>query len=88
MDVIWVYEQAIAKYGEEAQRRVAIEELSELIKELCKYDRGYINRGHIAEEIADVSICLEQLLLMFDCEKEVDEWRTFKLNRLLERLSE
>lgn len=88
MDVIKLYEEAIAKYGGESQRRVAIEELSELIKELCKHDRGYINHGAVAEEIADVSICLEQLLLMFDCEQEVDDWRTFKLNRLAKRLSE
>lgn len=88
MDVIELYEKAIDKYGGEAQRRVAIEELSELIKELCKYDRGEANEDAICEEMADVSICLEQLLVMFQCETRVDYWRAFKLNRLKNRLSE
>ena len=33
---------------------VAIEEMSELTKELCKNGRGQENTNHIAEEIADV----------------------------------
>ena len=54
-----VLEAALSAYGSEIQRVVAIEELSELQKELCKSLRGQTDRQHIAEEIADVQIMLE-----------------------------
>ena len=88
MDKIELYRKAIDKYGEEAQRRVAIEELSELIKELCKWDRGQGLRVHVAEEIADVQIMLEQLRLMFDCDNVINDWYDFKLERLERKLTE
>lgn len=48
-------------YGKESQSIVAIEELSELQKELCKMLRGIGNPEHLAEEIADVEIMLCQI---------------------------
>ena len=47
-----VLEAALSAYGSEIQRVVAIEELSELQKELCKSLRGQTDTQHIAEEIA------------------------------------
>lgn len=88
MDIIELYREVAAKYGNDAQRRVAIEEMSELTKELCKFERGSDNLPNIYEEIADVWIMLEQLILMFGCEEEVERWKAYKLVRLRDRLLE
>ena len=79
----------IDQYGEQAQIDVAIEEMSELIKALIK-DRRYGNTktlNSVLEELADVSIMLEQLLLIYDPEGDigVKEWVEIKLERLKER---
>lgn len=49
-----VYLNAMIAYGDRAQMIVALEELSELQKEICKILRGGENISHLAEEIADV----------------------------------
>lgn len=79
-------EEAVKVYGKDAQCKMAIEEMSELIKELCKSFRGADNLDHIAEEIADVSIMLEQLQIIFDCSAKVSSWRFFKVDRLADRI--
>ncbi len=81
-----IYDAAINKYGNHMQQMVAIEEMSELIKELVKYNRGTENEKHIAEEIADVCIMLEQLIMMFDNEPEVRLYIEQKLLRLQSRV--
>lgn len=84
-----VYKRAILKFGQRSQVNVAIEEMSELTKELCKLNRGRDNRDHILEEIADVYIMLHQLTLIFDNPDEmqviryIDE-KTKRLENLLE----
>ena len=83
-----LYKKAITTYGGESQRRVAIEEMSELTKELCKWDRGQENRLHIAEEIADVKIMLEQLAIIYNCDELINDWYDYKLERLEQKLSE
>lgn len=50
--------------------------------------RGQDNAAHIAEEIADVEIMLEQLKLMFNIRDEVTQQRTAKLQRLDNRISQ
>ena len=47
------------------QTMVAIEEMSELTKELVKQMRGRDNKDAIAEEMADVEIMMCQLRLMY-----------------------
>lgn len=85
------YRKAIETYGAYAQTVVAIEELSELQKELCKAIRTGIgdpeNRDHIAEEIADVYIILEQMEMLYDLDT-VDLWKAKKIERLKKRLEE
>ena len=61
-----IFEQAIEAYGRDMQLNVAVEELSELIKEICKSKRGNDNRDNIIEEMADCYIMLEQLEIIFD----------------------
>lgn len=71
---------AIRTYGEDAQEKVAIEEMAELIQAILHKHRG---RPHnIAEEIADVEIMLEQLKIINQCSHKVEEIRKEKLERL------
>lgn len=66
---------------------VAIEEMSELTKELVKHRRGQRNILHIAEEIADVEIMLEQLKMIFKCSDLVAEQEGIKIQRIQDGLS-
>lgn len=82
-----IYKEAIAIYGRRNQMNIAIEEMSELTKEICKNKRGFANRDNIIEEMADVYIMLEQLEIIFDIDiSEIIKMKEFKLNRLAERL--
>ena len=74
--------EAVETFGKESQCRIAVEEMSELTKEICKNFRGKPNIDHIAEEIADVKIMMLQLQLIFDCTDKVLEYQDFKLRRL------
>lgn len=77
---------ALEAFGAEAQMVMAIEEMSELTKELCKHRRGRDNVEAIAEEIADVEIMLQQMVILFDCAEQVETFRRYKLERLAERI--
>ena len=81
-----ILKNALQHYGANSQRIVAIEEMSELTKELCKVSRGEENAAHIAEEIADVRIMLDQMIILFDCRKQVEMIESGKLERLRKRL--
>lgn len=81
-----ILKNALQHYGANSQRIVAIEEMSELTKELCKVFRGSENSAHIAEEIADVRIMLDQMEIFFDCKKQVEIIESEKLQRLLKRM--
>ncbi len=83
-----ILKSAIDKYGVDMQLNVAIEELSELTKELCKYKRGYKNQNEIAEEIADVYITLKQCEIIFVNHYEVVSWINKKIERLEQNLGE
>lgn len=66
MESSQVLEKAIETYGADLQKQVAIEEMADLTKEICKDFRGKGNREHIIEEMADVAIMFEQLMIMYD----------------------
>lgn len=79
-------------YGYEKQIPVWIEEMSELTKELCKWQRnGRLHPElieHIEEEIADVTICLDQLkYILHYKEDDLMEQYKFKVKRQLERIN-
>lgn len=65
-----IFNGLIEKYGKEAQVRQTFEEMAELTKELNKNLRGCDNKSNIIEEMADVSIMLQQVQLMFDISDE------------------
>ncbi len=81
-----IMQAAITVFGQEAQTKMVLEEMSELQKEICKAWRGKDNIGNIAEEVADVQIMLDQLIMMLGIENEVGQYRQEKLLRLKERL--
>jgi NTP pyrophosphatase (non-canonical NTP hydrolase) len=68
----------LEKFGEDSQIDVAIEEMSELIKELVKYKRSKIHfrerqatsRANVVEEISDVAFMLEYLKKIFEISDE------------------
>lgn len=81
--------KAIETYGKDMQLNVAVEEFSELIKEICKHKRGRDNRDNIIEEMADCYIMLEQLKMMFGLEGAViADAIDKKVKRLERRLGE
>jgi len=83
-----ILKKFIATWGEDAQLRMCIEEMSELTKEICKYWRakGYDPtketqaRKNIQEEVADVLICANQVKMIFG-EDEVEKMIDYKINR-------
>ena len=81
-----VLRAAIEFYGVESQLKMLLEEMSELQKEVCKYWRGGDNLAHLAEEIADVEIMLDQTKMIFDLNASVFWHRKAKLMRLEERI--
>lgn len=81
-----VYSKAIATWGDVVQMIVAIEALSECQKEIRKNLRGGENFSHLAEEIANATIMLEQLCLIFNINDQVCECMDAKVRRLEERL--
>nr|DAJ84458.1 MAG TPA: nucleoside triphosphate pyrophosphohydrolase [Bacteriophage sp.]DAR73961.1 MAG TPA: nucleoside triphosphate pyrophosphohydrolase [Caudoviricetes sp.] len=86
-EIIDTYKQAIETYGVRAQKLMAIEEMSELTKEICKDFRGKIDREHLIEEMADVLIMLDQMLILYKISgEEVGLMRIKKVERLKERL--
>lgn len=76
------------EYGQSYEMVVAIEELSELTKELCKDMRDQGDEEAIAEEMADVEIVLAHLKLIYENAEQVAEWRREKLMRLEKALRE
>ena len=87
-DILGTYRQAINTYGEKAQKLMAIEEMSELTKEICKDFRGKLDREHLVEEMADVIITLDQLMIIYEISGyEIRQMCERKIERLKERLN-
>ena len=82
-----VYTRAVKAFGEEKQMVVALEELSECQKEICKFLRGFGNAGNLAEEIADATIMLEQMRYFLDLNDLVCRKMDEKVKRLDDRLT-
>ena len=76
--------QAIQKFGFDKQALVAVEELSELQKEILKsVNRRQNNRDHLKEELVDVLIMLRQLVLIYDfMPEELNKIADVKIKRL------
>lgn len=80
------YTNALITYGDRKQMVKCIEELSECQKAICKILIGGENFDHLAEEIADASITLEQMRLLFNINDRVCEYMDAKVKRLDDNL--
>lgn len=78
-----ILNEAINTFGEDMQLNVAVEEFSELTKEICKYKRGADNKQNIIEEMADCRIMLEQMKIIFGIN---DISLSREIHRKIERL--
>lgn len=63
-----IYEQAVAKFGEDHQILKAVSELNELATALMHYREGKATSEQVMNEIADVQILLEQLEIIYEME--------------------
>ena len=89
-----ITKEMIKKYGEDLQLDMAVEELSELIKEVIKYKRtkrlgGSYDFKHMAEELADVFVVSETVYEVLGehgvSRDQVEELVNYKFNRTKER---
>ena len=82
-------EKAVEAYGKDMQLNVAVEKLSELIKEICKNKRGKDNLHNIIEELADCYIMMSQIEIIFDIKPiQISAWIDEKLVWLEEGIAE
>ena len=83
-----IYEKALSAFGIHAQVGMVFEEMAELQKALCKWERGKPDMENIAEEIADVQIMLEQMTQFFCIREQVEMEKDRKLSRLWDRMKD
>lgn len=83
-----IYEMAREHYGSDTQLIVAVEELSEAQKELCKFFRCEGKMEHLAEEIADAFIMLEQAERILGITDRVTDKMREKVDRLKKRIED
>lgn len=83
--------QIIKHYGIMKQLKYIHSEYFELDEAILNYiskdENMYQDREHIAEEIADVMVMLEQFRLYYDIDKEtINNLMEYKINRQIERI--
>ena len=81
-----IMERTILDNGPAYETIVAIEEMSELTKALTKDWRDQGDDDNLAEEIADVEICLGMLKMIYDNAEAVETQKLIKMQRLKEAL--
>lgn len=80
-------QKIIDYYGHRSQKEMLFEEFAELQKEVCKELRGKGNIQHIAEELSDVYVMLQQLQLIYGISDEKVELEVqMKIERTLDRI--
>lgn len=80
-----IYEKMIEQNGVPNQLVVAVEEYSEMIKEITKHLRGKGNKMNVIEELADIEVVNDQIMIILGITKQqVKMFKDFKLKRLQE----
>lgn len=83
-----IIKKSIEFYGVETQSTVCMEECSELVQAISKELRGKSDTNHLAEEMADVLICIAMLKQMYSIsDEDIQDWITVKQNRTLDRMA-
>lgn len=84
-----IIKKSIDFYGKDTQSIVCMEECSELIQCISKELRGKSDIAHLAEEMADVLICVEILKQIYNIsDEELNNWIKYKQERILNRIQE
>lgn len=80
--------KSINYYGKDVQTTVCMEKCAELIQSISKLKRyGVYETSNLAEEIADVLICIEILKQVYSVtDAELQEWIGKKQGRIDERM--
>lgn len=85
----YVVKRAIEHYGKDVQSTVCMEECAELIQAISKEKRGKSDKSHLAEEMADVIICIEMLKEIYSISDDmISEWIQIKEARIIERIKQ
>lgn len=79
-----IAKKAVDVCGAEHQVMKFCEEAAECQEAVLKAFYGKDKVSHVAEEIADMEIMLEQMAIIFGCESKVRSWKKQKLLRLRE----
>lgn len=85
-----IWRQSIDHYGKQLQSIVCMEECAELIQAISKKLRDPTSpNDHLAEEMADVLICLHQLKMMYGIPNDaISDRMEAKTLRLAKRMEE
>lgn len=81
-----VYALAATKYGVNHQHDKVLEELGEFLDAYIKYRYKRTTREHFVEELADLTVVLEQLRLLYGVDAEVCAAMDAKVERLQKNL--
>ena len=83
----YVVKKSIEHYGKDVQSTVCMEECAELIQAISKEKRGKSDKENLAEEMADVIICIEMLEQIYNItEDEIYSWVIIKQERTIKRI--
>lgn len=84
-----IMKEAIHVYGYENQVCKFIEEAGECVASVMRFKINPSNetQAHMDEELADLSIMIEQMIIMFD-KGNIQKFRDAKMQRLEQRLND
>lgn len=82
-----IYKAALEKYGVGAQIGMLTEECGELLSAINKFNRSRCSSDDVLTELADVSIMVEQLSLIYGGYEKFKIEKDKKLIRLLKRIN-
>lgn len=78
-------QEIINHYGADHQKDKLFEEMAELQKEVCKEKDGKGDIQHVAEELADVNIMLQQMQLIYGItDEQIEQVVQEKIERTLD----
>ena len=82
-----IYKAALEKYGVGAQIGMLTEECGELLSAINKFNRSRCSSDDVLTELADVSIMVEQLSIIYGGYEKFQIEKDKKLIRLLKRIN-
>ena len=86
METHEIYRAALETFGEEKQIIKLSQEIGEFLMAFTQYMEGRDRLSHVAEEMADVHIMLDQWAEHLGCAEEVERMKRYKLRRLEQRI--